>query len=111
MDCPYSGMTAPRGNFSLLVACEGSESAEMGEMSLCANVIDILEEAYETEKYVTFGGIHSNILARARVPDTVAAMPVWQSNGDKSELDGSIWFLPLEKIIEDFGSPSPIRLL
>ena len=101
MDCPYSGMTAPPGNFSLLAACDGSESAEEGETSLCASLISILREAYESKKYVTFGGIHSNILARARTSGIVAIMPLWQSNIKRTELDGSIWFLPMRKMSED----------
>jgi len=109
MDCPYSGMTAPPGNFSLLAACDGSESAEEGETSLCASLISILREAYESKKYVTFGGIHSSILARARTPGIVATMPIWQSNIEKTELDGSIWFLPTRKMIEDHLSTWQIR--
>lgn len=101
-------MTAPPGNFSLLAACDRSENAEEGETSLCANVISILREAYETKKYVTFGGIHSNILARARTPGTVATMPIWQSNVNKTELDRSIWFLPLEKIIDPMISTGKV---
>jgi len=77
MDCPYSGMTAPPGNFSLLAACDRYGRGVEGETSLCANVISILREAYETKKYVTFGGIHSNIMTRARIPNTVATMPIW----------------------------------
>jgi len=87
-------MTAPPGNFSLLAACDASKNTEEGETSLCANVISILREACESKKCVTFGGIHDNILARARTPGIVATMPIWQSNIKKTELDGSIWSCP-----------------
>jgi len=107
MDCCFAGLSALQGNFSLLAACAASEKAKDGERSLVKNVIAVLSEAYEKQQYVTFGGLHGCILSRARRPNKVATMPLWQSNEHKTEQDGSIWFLPqLEEEDEDAAQAS-----
>jgi len=104
MDCCFAGLAALQGNFSLLAACAQSEKAKDGDRSLTSNVIAVLSDAYEQRKYVTFAGLHSGILRRARLPNTVARMPVWQTNEYKTDRDGSIWFLP--QIAEEVEDPA-----
>ena len=69
----------------------------MDALSLTSNVADVLREAAAKERWVSWGGLHANILLRSLRPGVIANRPIWQQNSHKSETEVDFMFRPLPK--------------
>jgi len=104
LDCAFAGLDVLKGNQSLLAACKPDQAAANGPLSLTANVINVLREAAAKERWVSWGGLHANILLRSLRPGVIATRPIWQQNSHKSESDVDFMFKPLPKGKDEGGS-------
>ena len=103
LDCAFAGLGVLKGNQSLLAACGPTQAASMDALSLTSNVADVLREAAAKESWVSWGGLHANILLRSLRPGVIANRPIWQQNSHKSEKDVDFMFRPLPKKQDEGG--------
>jgi len=105
LDCAFAGLGVLKGKQSLLAACSSNQAAANGALSLTANVLNISREAAAKEQWVSWGGLHGNILLKSLTPYTIANMPIWQENTHKRDQDVSIMLRPMPKTRNDDREP------